>query len=141
MRRSTLCARTVIVVDASVLAPALADDGASGEVARRRLGGEWLVAPELIDLETASAIRRHLAIGALGERRADLALTDLRELPLRRVSHRALLARCWELRDNLTVYDAAYVALAEALRVTLVTADARMANAPRLGCEIEVITA
>jgi predicted nucleic acid-binding protein len=129
----------VLVVDASVLAPALADDGPDGDAARGRLHGQSLVAPELIDLETTSVIRRQSRAGHLDARRAQLALTDLVELPLRRAPHRPLLARCWELRENLTVYDAAYVALAEMLGVVLVTADARLIKAPGPRCEIELL--
>jgi predicted nucleic acid-binding protein len=129
----------VIVVDASVLVPALADDGADGDTARTRLRGQSLAAPELIDLETASVIRRSLVTGRLDDRRAQLALTDLVELPLRRAPHRALLTRCWTLRRNLTVYDAAYVALADLLDAVLVTADARLAGAPGLRCDIDLL--
>lgn len=129
----------MIVVDASALAPALADDGPDGDVSRARLRGHPLVAPELIDLETASVIRRRLQAGQLDARRAALALTDLVELPLRRAPHRPLLARSWELRENLTVYDAAYVALAELLDVVLLTADARLARAPGLRCQLELL--
>jgi predicted nucleic acid-binding protein len=129
----------VLVVDASVLAPALADDGMDGDVARARLRDHALVAPELIDLETLSVIRRQFHAGRLDARRAELARVDLVELPLRRAAHAPLLARCWELRDHLTVYDAAYVALAELLEVVLVTADARLANAPGLRCELDVL--
>lgn len=129
----------MIVVDASVLVPALADDGADGDRMRRRLRGQPLAAPELIDLETASVIRRGLLAGRLNHRRAQLALIDLVELPLHRAPHRLLLVRCWELRDNLTIYDAAYVALAELLDVVLVTADARLAGAPGLRCELELL--
>ena len=129
----------MLVVDASVLAPALADDGPDGDVARARLRGESLVAPELIDLETTTVIRRQLQTGHLDQRRAGLALTDLFELPMRRAPHRPLLARCWELRDNVTVYDAAYVALAEVLGVVLVTADTRLASAPGPRCRLEVL--
>ena len=68
-----------------------------------------------------------------------LALTDLIELPLRRISHRSMLARCWELRQNVTVCDAAYVALAELLDVVLLTADVRLASAPGLRCQLEVL--
>lgn len=130
----------MIVVDASVLAPALADDGADGEHARQRLRGERLAAPELVDLEVASVLRRLCLTGRLPLRRAVLAMSDLLALPVRRVSHRALLARCWELRDNLTVYDACYVTLAEQLNVTLVTADARLAGAPGLRCKVDLMT-
>jgi predicted nucleic acid-binding protein len=129
----------VLVVDASVLAPALADDGPDGDLARARLRGQSLAAPELIDLETTSVIRHQSQAGALDLRRAALALTDLVELPLRRAPHRPLLARCWELRENLTVYDAAYVALAEALDIVLLTADEQLANSPGPRCEIEVL--
>ena len=129
----------MLVVDASALAPALADDGPDGDTARTRLRGESLVAPELIDLETTSVIRRQLQAGHLDARRAELALTDLIELPLRRAAHRPLLARCWELRQNVTVYDAAYVALAELLDVVLLTADARLAKAPGLDCQLDLL--
>jgi predicted nucleic acid-binding protein len=129
----------VLVVDASVLAPALADDGPDGDAARARLRGQSLAAPELIDLETTSVVRRQFRAGQLDGRRAALALTDLVELPVRRAPHRPLLSRCWELRENLTVYDAAYVALAEALDVVLLTADARIANAPGPRCQIELL--
>jgi predicted nucleic acid-binding protein len=129
----------VLVVDASILAPALTDDGPDGDKARARLRGNTLAAPELIDLETSSVIRRQLSVGALDARRAELALTDLIDLPLRRAPHRPLLARCWELRANLTVYDAAYVALAELLGVVLLTADARLANAPGLRCKLDLL--
>ena len=72
-------------------------------------------------------------------RRAALALADLGELPLRRTPHRPLLPRCWELRDNLTIYDATYVALAEALEVLLLTGDGRLAKATGPTCNIEVL--
>jgi predicted nucleic acid-binding protein len=129
----------VLVVDASALAPALADDGRDGDTARARLQGQSVVAPELIDLETTSVIRRQLHAGQLDARRAELALVDLVELPLRRVPHRPLVGRCWELRDNLSVYDAAYVALAELLDVVLLTADARLAKAPGIRCQLDVL--
>ena len=78
--------------------------------------------------------------GQLGLRRAELAVVDLGRLPIERASHRSLVTRCWQLRDNLTAYDAAYVALAEALAATLVTGDAHLArsNGPR--CAIELMT-
>jgi predicted nucleic acid-binding protein len=131
--------RPLIVVDASVIVTALADDGADGDRARGRLRDERLIAPHLIDLEVVSAWRRLAAAGDLDERRAQLALGDLRALRIERVPHRTLLGRCWELRDNLTVYDAAYVALAELLNVTLLTADARLAGTPGPSCEIELM--
>lgn len=129
----------MLVVDASVLAPALADDGADGDAARERLRGHPLTAPELLDLEVASVVRRQLLAGELDERRAGLALADLADLPVRRVAHRQLVARCWELRSNVTVYDAAYIAVAELAGLVLVTADARLARAPGLRCRVEVL--
>jgi predicted nucleic acid-binding protein len=128
----------VLVVDASVLVVALADDGDDGDGARARLRGEDLAAPELVDLEVTSVLRGRLAGGHLDLRRAELALTDLMDIPVTRVPHRRLLARCWELRSSLTVYDAAYVALAEALDATLITGDARLARASGPRCPIEV---
>lgn len=130
---------TVIVVDASVIVVALADDGTDGDQARARLRGEQLAAPELLDLEVASVLRRQVRAGDVALRRAGMALADLAALPAQRVSHVPLLGRCWDLRDNLTVYDAAYVALAEALGADLVTVDARMANATGPRCRIEVL--
>ena len=130
----------MIVVDASVVVTALADDGPDGDRARRRLRGERLAAPHLVDLEVASAWRRMNAAGDLGEHRADLAVTDLRALRIERVPHAALLSRCWELRRNLTVYDAAYVAVAELTEATLVTADTHLASAPGPRCVIEVLS-
>jgi predicted nucleic acid-binding protein len=129
----------VIVVDASVLATALGDDGPDGDLSRSRLRGERLSAPELVDLEVASVLRRQVRSGDVDRRRAVLALADLAAVPLQRAPHRPLLDRCWELRDNLTVYDAAYVALAEALGVTLLTGDRRLARASGPRCRIEVI--
>ena len=129
----------MIVVDASVLATSLGDDGPDGDRARARLRGERLTAPELVDLEVVSVWRRQVSAGAMDERRAVLALADLGTLPLRRAPHRPLLARCWELRDNLTIYDAAYVAVAEALGMPLLTGDARLARATGPACAIEVL--
>lgn len=125
----------MIVIDASVLATALGDDGVDGDRMRHALAGEELAAPQMIDLEVASVWRRTLK----DERRVALALSDLEDLPLARASHLPLLARCWELRRNLTPYDAAYVALAEALSAELLTADRRLARAPGLACAIRVL--
>jgi predicted nucleic acid-binding protein len=129
----------VIVVDASVLATALSDDGPDGDQARGRLRGERLSAPELVDLEVASVWRRQFQAGLIDSRRAQLALTDLIAMPLQRAPHRPLLTRCWELRNNLTIYDASYVALAEALNVLLLTGDGRLARAAGPRCQIEVL--
>lgn len=130
----------MIVVDASVVVTALADDGADGDQARRRLRGERLAAPHLVDLEVASAWRRMNAAGDLDQHRAAVAVSDLRALRIERVPHAALLPRCWELRTNLTVYDAAYVAVAELTEATLLTADSHLASAPGPRCAIEVLS-
>ena len=129
----------MIVVDASILAPALADDNSDGDAARTGLRDQALAAPELIDLEVASVWRRQVMAGQLEARRADLAVADLLALPLQRIPHRQLLTRCWELRENLTTYDAAYVALAELLDVVLVTGDKRLSRSPGLRCRVQVI--
>jgi predicted nucleic acid-binding protein len=128
----------VIVVDASVLAVALADDGPDGDHARSRLRDHELTAPELIDLEVTSVLRGRARVGALDERRAALALHDLTDLPLRRAPHLPLVRRCWELRDNLTPYNAAYVALAETLEVTLLTGDRGITQASGPRCRMEL---
>ncbi len=131
--------QNVIVVDASVLAVALGDDGTDGERARERLAGETLVAPELVDLEVVFVWRRHVAAKLMPARRAASALADLADLPLRRSSHQPFLERIWELRHVMTPYDAAYVALAEALDAVLVTADARLSRASGFKCGVDVI--
>ena len=130
----------MIAVDASILVTALADDGPDGDRARFRLRGERLTAPHLIDIEVLSAWRRLRTVGALDERRAQLAIADLQDLRLDRVAHAVLLERCWELRSNATVYDASYVALAELVGVTLLTADAKLAAVPGLRCEVELLS-
>ncbi|MDP3972637.1 MAG: type II toxin-antitoxin system VapC family toxin [Candidatus Nanopelagicales bacterium] len=129
----------MLVVDASVLATALGDDGADGQFARRRLAGRTLAAPELIYLEVLSVWRRQLATGDLTPKRALEAMADLADLPITVAQHLPLLARCWELRDNATVYDAAYVALAEVLGVPLLTADGRLGRAPGVRCAVDVL--
>ena len=128
----------MIIVDASVLTTALCDDHESGRRARARLRGEVLAAPELIDLEVASVLRRLNANRALTDERAHQALEDLRALPMTRVSHLHLAQRGWELRANMTIYDASYIACAELFEATLVTADARLARAPGIRCAIEL---
>lgn len=84
-------------------------------------------------------MRRRVADGDMDERRSALAIRDLEDLQLTRYPHLALAPRIWALRQNLTPYDAAYVALAELLGATLVTADARLPGAPGLRCDVEVM--
>jgi len=131
----------VLVLDASALATALTDDGTEGELARSRLRGEVLAAPELIDLEVASVLWRLVLSGQLPVRRGEQALADLMAVPVQHAPHLPLLARCWSLRDNLSVYDASYVTLAESLGSVLLTADARLSRAPVLRCAVEVLQA
>jgi len=87
----------------------------------------------------ASVWRRALRAGHLDQRRAGEAVADLAALPLARATHRLLMPRVWQLRGNLSPYDAAYVALAEALDAPLLTADARLGRAPELRCVVEVL--
>jgi predicted nucleic acid-binding protein len=129
----------VIVTDASVLVVALVDSGRDGDTIRARLRNEELVAPELIDLEVASVLRRHVGGQLLSEERAVAALADLDDLPLVRAPHAPLLPRCWELRRNVTIYDAAYVAVAEAMQAPLLTGDMRLARTYGPRCHIEVM--
>ena len=130
----------MIVVDASVIVTALADDGDDGDRVRERLRGERLVAPHLIDLEVVCAWRRLAAAGQLDDRRVALAMADLGALRIERARHQPLIQRCWELRSNLTVFDASYVALAEAIDAVCLTGDRRLAETPGVRCSIEVMS-
>lgn len=132
----------MIVVDASVVANALGDDGASGRRARELLAAEHdIVAPELVDVECAAVFRRRWLAGTMSSERFDVALADLVALPLTRYAVLALLPRVGELRATVTAYDACYVALAEALDAELVTADQRLTRAPGPSCRMRLVTA
>jgi predicted nucleic acid-binding protein len=128
----------VIVVDASVLAPVVLDDGVDGTRMRARLRGERLAAPDLAKVEVASVIRRHVASAAVVDRRASRAIEHLIDLPILLFPTAPFLRRAWALRDNVTAYDACYVALAETLSCTMLTADGRLARAPGLQCAVEL---
>lgn len=131
----------MIVVDASVLVNALADDSDAGDTARLRLARDpSLHAPHVIDLEVLSVLRRAHRAGGLDERRATMARRDLRALPVQRYGHEGFADRVWELKDTVTPYDAVYIALAEVLGCVLVTADGRLSRASGPRCEIEVVT-
>jgi len=120
----------MIVVDASVVVEVLLGTAAGRAAADRLFArGESLHAPELVDVEAAQAIRRYAALGELKPARAREAIRDLEDLPITRYPHADLLPRIWELRHNLTAYDAAYLALAEALRAPLLTRDGGLASA------------
>lgn len=98
-----------------------------------------MTAPELIDLEVQFVHRCGVRHGFLDERRALQAWTDLASAPLQRVAHRPLLHRAWDPRDNVTAYDAACVVLTEILAATLLTADSKLANAPWIRCEVDLV--
>jgi predicted nucleic acid-binding protein len=127
------------VVDASALLEVLlrTERGARIE-ARLLVAGESLHAPHLLDVEVAQVLRRYEAAGRLSAERGAQALADLADFPLLRYPHDWLLPRMWELRENLTAYDAAYVALAEVLLVPLVSCDARLASASGHSARVEV---
>lgn len=130
----------MIVVDASVLANAVADDEADGDAARdamRQRGG--VSAPDLVDVETVAVLRNRWLVGTLPARRFASAVRDLEDLAIDRYPTLRLMWRAYELRDNVAAYDAAYVGLAEALDCPLVTADARLAKAPSVRCEVELL--
>lgn len=120
----------MIVVDASALLEALLRTPAAAAVEERLFdAGHTLHAPHLIDIEVAQVLRRYSATGQIESGRCHDALSDLSDFPLHRYPHDVLLPRVWELRNNLTAYDAVYVALAEALDARLLTRDRRLATA------------
>lgn len=131
----------MIVVDASVLANALADDGADGRVAREALRtSNDLAAPDLVDVETVSVLRKRWLAGTLSDERFASAVGDLEDLELDRYPTLPLMRRAFELRANVTAYDATYVALAEALGCEILTGDGRLAGAPGLRCPVQVLS-
>jgi len=130
----------VIVVDASALLEVLLRTPAAKAVENRLFApDQTLHAPHLLDLEVAQVLRRYAANQDIDSGRGRIALTDLADLSVRRYPHDFLLPRIWELRDNLTAYDAAYVALAEALDAPLLTRDKRLAAAAGHHAQIELV--
>lgn len=130
----------MIVVDASALLEVLLRTPTAGAVEDRLFAlRETLHAPHLLDVEVAQVIRRYAADGEIDGERGRLLLTDLADFPLQRYPHDFLLSRIWDLRNNLTAYDAAYVALAEALDVPLLTRDKRLAAAGGHRVQIELV--
>jgi predicted nucleic acid-binding protein len=120
----------VLIVDTSaVLAGLAASEPPAGLLERLADAGD-LHAPHLIDTEILHALRRMTIAGQLSEERADDARTDFAELALIRYPHHPLSDRVWQLRHNLTAYDATFIALAELLEAPLITCDARLASAP-----------
>lgn len=127
----------MIVVDASALVDALAAEAPDPDLRARLAEDADLHAPHLVDIEVASALRRLVAVGELSDARAADARVDFADLTIVRYPHLPLLDRVWELRECLTAYDAAYVALAEILDAPLVTCDARLAAAPGHRARVE----
>ena len=130
----------MIVLDASaVLELVLVTE--AGQLVRERIAStsETLHVPHLVDLEVLQVLRRYCASGVVEPERASTALEDFRALDLERYAHEPMLDRIWQLRENMTAYDAAYVALAEALPASLLTFDARLASAPGHRAKIELL--
>ena len=131
----------MIVIDASVLANAVGDDGSDGEDARRELRSARDAAiPGLADIEVFSVLRKRWLAGDLTVERFADAVEALGNLSLARHSMVPLLTRIYQLRANVTPYGAAYVALAESLDCPLITNDKALARAPGPQCEIRVAT-
>jgi predicted nucleic acid-binding protein len=130
----------VIVLDASMAVELLLQTPIGRPLTERLLAPSTdLHAPHLIDVEVAQVLRRLCVRGKVTDRRAAVALTALVDLPLVRHPHDVLLPRAWELRKNLTIDDAVYVALAELLEAPLWTLDRRIASAPGLRTEVKVV--
>jgi len=130
----------VIVVDASAVIDLLLRTPAGRQVEARLFDRPApLHAPHLLDVEVAQVLRRFVARGEVTPERGAASLRLLDAFPLRRHPHAPLLARMWALRSNLTAYDAAYVALAEALGAVLVTRDTRLGRVPGLRVTVEVL--
>jgi len=130
----------VIVVDASIVANAIGDDGADGRAARDLLASDPdLFAPDLVDVETVAVLRKRWIAGALTAERFAHAVDDLIDLDIDRYPTLPLMRRAFELRDNVTPYDTAYVALAEGLECVLATADVRLSTAPGLRCVVRLL--
>jgi len=130
----------VIVVDASAVLEVVLHTALGTDIERRMLeGGEVLHAPHLLDVEVVQVVRRFTMAGEIEVGRAQAALDDFADLPIRRHSHGFLLQRVWTLRNNFSAYDAMYVALAEVLDATLLTHDGRLASAARRHALVELV--
>ena len=127
-----------LVCDASAVVTVLLDSGLDGAWLTQRLATADLFAPALLPFECSKVIRRHENGGLISSDQAAQAHADLLDLPMGLVPYESFAQRVWQLRRNLTSYDAAYVALAEALDAPLITLDRRLAEAPGITCRIEV---
>jgi predicted nucleic acid-binding protein len=123
-----------LVIDASMVVAGLIDSGADGRWAEALLVSDSLAAPHMMTAEAANILRRSAAAGAISAEQASLAHTDLLDLRVECFPYAPFATRIWELRENVTCYDAWYVAIAEALGARLATLDARLANAPGPHC-------
>ena len=128
----------MLVLDSSAAIHALAHRPANPELIRRLVAESDLSAPHLIDIELLHALRRLVRTGKITRERADDVRGDFDELPIVRYPHVGVTNRIWALRHNLTAYDAAYVALAEALGCPLVTSDERIGKASNHAATVEV---
>ena len=129
----------MIVLDASALLELLLGTARAGTIGARALSsGEDVHAPHLLDVEIVQALRRLVRLEQITTERAEQALEDLESLVIERHPHRDLLPRIWQLRESLTAYDGAYVALAEALDAPLLTCDAKLGRSHGHGATIEV---
>lgn len=128
--------RPRVVCDASVVVAVLLDSGPDGRWATERLTGADLAAPNLLPFEAANIIRRHELAALITADQAAQAHADLLDLAIEQWPYDLLAPRAWELRKNLTSYDASYVALAELLGHALVTLDRRIGRAPGLRCPV-----
>ena len=128
----------MIVVDAAIVVDALLDLSADSQWLRDRLRRETVpwAAPELMDAEVAHVIRRHVLRGELSSTAGESALADLLTMPIERHSHRPLVQRAFELRDNATIYDALYLTLAEVLEAKLLTRDRALARVPGVSAAV-----
>jgi predicted nucleic acid-binding protein len=126
-----------MVVDASVVATAVVET--TGPAANALTRSAPLAAPSILDLDVLQTIRKQVLAGALTPRAGDEAVNRFKRLPIARHPHAALIDRVWALRANLTAYDAAYVALAERLRLSLLTADAAFTTAPGIRCAVKFV--
>ena len=128
----------MLVVDASCLVEVVTATPRADQVRAILREDEEQAAPHLIDAEVLGVIRKHHELGRIDDTAADQAVMDLRDWPGERFGHRSLLGRAWQLRATVRSSDALYVALAEALDAPLLTADARLADAPGPRCEIRL---
>lgn len=125
-----------VVCDASAVVAVLLDAGPAGRWATDALTGADLAAPSLLPFEAADIIRRHELAALITADQAAQAHSDLLDLAIEQWPYDLLAPRAWQLRKNLTTYDASYVALAELLDTAIVTLDRRIARAPGLRCAV-----